>query len=141
MEPSSGGCTPVSTLISVDFPAPFSPTRACTSPAWSSRDTASSAVTPAKCFVTPTAARTGSFDDRSIRGGSLTAEVKRLTGAAAASRPLPRPSESSEVVFRSVGVVQLGLGIVGRVLAVGDDRDRWYAGAAVEVFERLERER
>ncbi len=30
MVPSSGFCTPYRIFISVDFPAPFSPTRACT---------------------------------------------------------------------------------------------------------------
>jgi hypothetical protein len=37
-------------LMRVDFPAPFSPTSACTSPAWSVKDTPFSACTPAKDF-------------------------------------------------------------------------------------------
>src|SRR4051794_3608974 len=141
--PPSGGYTPVSTLIKVDLPAPFSPTSACTSPAWSSSETPSSAVTPAKCFVMPTAARAASCGDRSVGGGSLTAEVRRPAGAAGADTRCPGPQEvsASRFLIRSVGVFQLGLGIVGRVLAVGDDRDRRDAGAAVEVLERLERER
>src|SRR3954449_10447542 len=44
--PSSGWCAPASTLINVDFPAPFWPSRQCTSPARTSRSTPSSARTP-----------------------------------------------------------------------------------------------
>ena len=51
--PSSWPCTPVTTLISVGLPAPFSPSRACTSPARTSRSTPPRACTPSKCFVTP----------------------------------------------------------------------------------------
>src|SRR5712691_10511531 len=35
------------------FPAPFSPSRACTSPAAASKPTESFASTPGKCFVIP----------------------------------------------------------------------------------------
>src|SRR5690349_2276025 len=47
--------------ISVDFPAPFSPTRACTSPASRSKLAALSARTPAKLLLIP-AARNRSLD-------------------------------------------------------------------------------
>ena len=43
---------PVSTFNSVDFPAPFSPSSACTSPGATSKSTQSLATTPpGKCFV------------------------------------------------------------------------------------------
>ena len=42
---------PASTFINVDFPAPFSPQRANTSPGLSLRSTSSNAVTPGKDFV------------------------------------------------------------------------------------------
>src|SRR3954466_4510479 len=48
MLPESGAHTPVSTLISVDFPAPFWPMSACTSPARSVSPTPLSACTPGK---------------------------------------------------------------------------------------------
>src|SRR5215216_4267937 len=57
--PSSGLYTPVITLIKVDFPAPFSPTRACTSPGCSSRETSSRASTPGNRFVTRRTSRIG----------------------------------------------------------------------------------
>src|SRR5918994_110598 len=51
--PSSDSWTPASTLTSVDFPAPFSPTRATTSPDDISRSTSSKALTPGKDLPTP----------------------------------------------------------------------------------------
>src|SRR5262249_45392776 len=50
---------PVITLIRVDFPAPFSPTSACTSPGRRSNDTPLSACTPAKDFVMADEAASG----------------------------------------------------------------------------------
>jgi len=51
--PSSFGYTPVSTFIRVDLPAPFSPTSACTSPAFRSKRALFNACTPAKRFSIP----------------------------------------------------------------------------------------
>src|SRR6185369_14262378 len=48
MLPASGAYTPVSTLISVDLPAPFWPMSACTSPARNVSSTPASACTPGK---------------------------------------------------------------------------------------------
>src|SRR5512133_3967142 len=45
------GYTPLSTFISVDFPAPFSPQMPCTCPLVTSRDTPSRAFTPLKSFT------------------------------------------------------------------------------------------
>lgn len=58
--PSSGRCAPASTLISVDFPAPFCPSRQCTSPASTSRSTPSRARTPGNCLTMPRIASSGS---------------------------------------------------------------------------------
>src|SRR5215213_8273534 len=57
ISPSSGQWTPVTTLIKVDFPAPFSPTSACTSPVPSPKETSSSARTPGNLLVTPRTSR------------------------------------------------------------------------------------
>ena len=57
--PESGRTMPPSTLISVDFPAPFSPSRAWISPARSAKSTASRAVTPPNRFVIPRSASRG----------------------------------------------------------------------------------
>src|SRR5690348_4574726 len=46
-------------FISVDFPAPFSPRSACTSPLRRSKPTWSFARTPGKRFVMPRSSRTG----------------------------------------------------------------------------------
>src|SRR6218665_356917 len=46
--------------MSVDFPAPFCPIKACTSPGRTSRSTPASAWTPGNRFCTPRATRTGS---------------------------------------------------------------------------------
>ena len=51
--PSSGRWAPVITLISVDLPAPFSPTRAWTSPARRSNETPFRAWTPANALLIP----------------------------------------------------------------------------------------
>src|SRR3954454_4416665 len=63
-------------FISVDLPAPFSPSSACTSPRRRSKSTASFARTPGKRFVMPRSSRTGgsvvaanSGDSREIEGG------------------------------------------------------------------------
>src|SRR6185312_14303905 len=49
--PESAFSAPVITLMSVDFPAPFSPSSACTSPERSENDTPRRACTPAKDLV------------------------------------------------------------------------------------------
>ena len=51
MEPLSNSCTPVRTLISVDFPAPFSPISAWTSPLRSVKSTWERARTPVKFLL------------------------------------------------------------------------------------------
>jgi hypothetical protein len=51
--PASGGSAPASTFMSVLLPAPFSPMRAWTCPAWSSKVTPSSAMVAPKRFSIP----------------------------------------------------------------------------------------
>ena len=51
--PASGRCTPVMILISVDFPAPFSPSSAWMLPGASRSDTSSSACTPGNALLAP----------------------------------------------------------------------------------------
>src|SRR5579872_827604 len=51
--PESAGCAPARIFMSVDLPAPFSPTSACTSARSTSRSTPSRARTPGKVFTIP----------------------------------------------------------------------------------------
>ena len=62
MTPSSSGFTPAIALTRVDLPAPLSPTRATTSPAWISSSTSVSAWTAPKRLETPRNASTGVAD-------------------------------------------------------------------------------
>ena len=48
---SSAAVAPEAIFIRVDFPAPFSPRRARTSPAYSSKETPLSAIVPGKLFT------------------------------------------------------------------------------------------
>ena len=62
--PSSGACTPARVFISVDLPAPFSPTIAWTSPAFRSRSTPCRTSTPTKLLRMPSICRSGTpFSD------------------------------------------------------------------------------
>ena len=61
ISPASGVTAPVKILISVDLPAPFSPTNACTSPAAKVSETPRSARTPPKDFSMPFASSAGVF--------------------------------------------------------------------------------
>src|SRR3990172_8082576 len=60
--PASIAIAPPRIFISVDFPAPFSPTRQWTSPGFSTRLTSSSAVTPGYFLVMPFIERRESID-------------------------------------------------------------------------------
>src|SRR5215471_94343 len=59
ISPESAWIAPARILTSVDLPAPFSPTSACTSPARTSKSTPESAWTPGYDFDTPCIARYG----------------------------------------------------------------------------------
>ena len=61
MAPSSFSYTPVSTLISVDFPAPFSPISAWISPLRSVKSTSFSAIVPGNCLTIPRIVKIASF--------------------------------------------------------------------------------
>src|SRR3954471_19911750 len=90
--PGSGASTPEMTLISVDLPDPFSPTRQCTSPTSSVRSTSRSACTPPKRFDMPDISRNVDkvsscngpsnqavgLDDTAIRKGRGCSMTRRL---------------------------------------------------------------
>src|SRR5687767_2182429 len=62
-------------FISVDFPAPFSPSSACTSPRWRSKSTWSLASTPGKRLVIPRSSRMGTAA-RSTRASAIAGDSK-----------------------------------------------------------------
>src|SRR5215208_4552447 len=96
-------------FISVDLPAPFSPSSACTSPCFKSKSIALLASTPGKCLVMPASSR---------RGASAMALGRRLRGG-----PSDPPLDRWELLDR-VGdldlpvddLLLLGLDLVDHVL-------------------------
>src|ERR1017187_2280183 len=87
--PESGFSAPVMTLISVDFPAPFSPSSACTSPEPSENETPRRACTPAKDLVIAVAS--SSAIQTSIAGQARGAQEIRRTRGSLAGAPCSQP--------------------------------------------------
>ena len=73
ISPRSGRCTPPRMRTSVDFPAPFSPTSACTSPGSTSNATPSSARVAPNCLLMSRALAAGRV---------MPVTVRNLTGGA-----------------------------------------------------------
>ena len=73
MLPPSRETSPATILPSVDLPAPFSPTRACTDPLATVSDTPASAWTPPKCLATSRISRYGTVSSPGEGGGSTPA--------------------------------------------------------------------
>ena len=83
ISPLSIGWIPAMHLMSVDLPAPLSPTRAMTSPGETWKSTSNSAWTAPKLFETPCSSRTGvSVTSKSPLG---------LSGPGASGRGAPEP--------------------------------------------------
>src|SRR5439155_16376834 len=59
ISPASGRSIPERMLIRVDLPAPFSPSRQCTSPCRAASETSSFATTPGNRFVMPSSSTAG----------------------------------------------------------------------------------
>src|SRR3954469_217679 len=115
-------------LESVLLPAPFSPSRACTSPAWISRSTPAFAMTPGNRFVTPRSvtAATGAVTLRQ----SLTRGRSALGGADDA---LHEPVHAQDVVqaeLLALGDAKLACLVVDRALELveGAVLDRSHLG-------------
>src|SRR6187455_546346 len=97
---------PVIVLISVDFPAPFSPTRAWTSPANSSMPAPSSARVAPKRLCTPSSAiRAGTMfplDRRGTRASACTKVIYRTRSYMTLASPRKRPSPQLDLI--AVGI-------------------------------------
>src|SRR3954447_21525872 len=77
-------------FISVDFPAPFSPRSACTSPRRTSKSTSSLATMPGNSFLIPRISRTSSFAATPLTRADPNPETR---GAGTRARPsLPDPA-------------------------------------------------
>src|SRR5690625_159290 len=104
--------------MSVDLPAPFSPTSACTSPAYSSRWAPRSAWTAPKLLFACSRASTGAVAPASSWDiGVLTRSVNRFSAAffddtapAGARQPLGGPAPARGFRVRPRGVGTLGYG-------------------------------
>src|SRR5450830_140275 len=131
--PESWRCAAVRILMSVDFPAPFSPTRQCTSPGRRSKLTSSSATVPSNRFVRPTALRrSGAFG--ATAGGTVTGLSMFVEGPCRRARERPPAgngfndargeSARCELLPRLHHVVvqrlDLGLALVGEALEAGE---------------------
>ncbi len=86
MVPSSGRCMPYRVFISVDLPAPFSPTTACTVPRITTRLTSRLATTPGKVLVMPRSSTAGGADGRGRGGWDRRAHGQLLTDAGASGQ-------------------------------------------------------
>src|SRR5437588_4138797 len=140
---------PATHLISVDLPAPLSPTSAIVSPARTSKSTSCNASTEPKCLETPRSSRRGVSS--LTGGGCCTTEgapgsrrpLLRTDAQLAVLRVLPRadlallqePVREEELVVRlrdphrrqqdRLRPAHLGVGLDGLLL---DDRDRRVGG-------------
>src|SRR5947199_3684452 len=94
-------------LISIDLPAPFSPTIACTSPACSSNETWRSALTPSNDLVMDDAERSASGKWQDDKAATPTKANLSWTFAGVAFRFLPGESQTelrdAAVICRRAG--------------------------------------
>src|SRR5262245_39174691 len=121
-------------LISVDLPAPLSPTSATTSPAYTSKSTWSSACTAPKRLETPLVSSSG------VRPATLVIRVTPLCGDGVVRRP-SRPPHGSLVSGDASGLA--GLGVLGGAdLVLGPEaiRDHRRGDAALDDGRRREQD-
>src|SRR5947208_13336568 len=96
ISPASGRYRPVRTFESVDLPAPFSPSSACTSPSAASKSTWSFATTPGNRFVIPRSSTAASIGRE--EGGEGSASPPNSLALGAADHALDQPVHRVEVV-------------------------------------------
>src|SRR3954454_14375004 len=111
---------PAMPLISVDLPAPLSPTRAMTSPAKARKSTSCSACTAPKCLDTPRSSSTGRspFTCAAVSVTRLL-RIEKEEGRGAGRRP---SRTACTLVLRAELLVLADADLVPRQVAVLDDR-------------------
>src|SRR5215211_3627041 len=118
MLPSSAGWIPAIVFTRVDLPAPLSPTRATTSPSWTSKSTSLSAWTGPKLLLTPFRASTGvlplAFIPRLLSDARL--------GAPPIGAPPFSPRQLLDASLLAASGVLAGADLVHRPELVLDDR-------------------
>src|SRR5260221_7866433 len=141
--PTSGTIDPAAPPMRVDLPAPFSPTRAWTSPATTSNETPRSATTPGNVLMTPDRRKTvagaeftrGSVGDlaplRQVVGRDLVRQEPVRALGAVALRRLAR-----EAVLEARQLVAVGLGVRDAL----EGRDRLARGDTSEPIPRRDRD-
>src|SRR4051812_21135136 len=125
ISPASGRWTPEIVLISVDLPAPFSPSSACTSPARTSKLTPFSARTPGKRLEMPRSSR---------KGGALVILPGQYYRA---SRRSTRRRGLREQVFLDLRIPEFPEHVVDEVVVNVDEQHR--RGEEEEHLPRVER--
>ena len=93
-----GGCTPATILISVDLPAPLSPTSATISPASTSRLKSSIATTPPKVLWMPRSESAGGA--RRAHSGQSAARPNASWIASTTGAPRDRPGDADGIGAR-----------------------------------------
>jgi hypothetical protein len=100
--PASGWYTPARIFTSVDLPAPFSPTRACASPPYSSIEPSTRACTAPKDFAACSSTRTG-LDSAEPGASASAALAKPGASAALLASWLPWPLGTPGDSFSTLG--------------------------------------
>src|SRR5260221_3403452 len=103
MTPAVGRCTPARVWMSVDLPAPFSPNSTWTSPMRRSKSTASSATTPGKCLLRPSARNNSSYWAAEWTAGSVSSGVVNNDKRRPPTRPRSIAVETRLQVLRRQG--------------------------------------
>src|SRR4051794_34545449 len=135
ISPSSGRYSPYRQFISVDLPAPFSPSSACTSPARTSRSMRSFAVKSPKRFAMP---RSSSTVVPGLRGVTAGTSLNAFESPRRSLRDLGRDLDRAALDLRGLGV-HLVDEVLRHVLRDGAERHAVLGEAVRVVGAALER--
>src|SRR6187200_465158 len=129
-------------FISVDFPAPFSPRSACTSPLRSSKSTPSFATTPGNRFVIPLSSRRGAsaMGVGSVRRGTSPPLTERSLSDRIRDVDFPVQDLLLVLLDGVEGLLRhIGAGLPERDAVLGEAERRHSAAREGAVLDRLDR--